>query len=163
MALAAIAHAVFPPVAPFVALPFFVLALYFGWKQFGGLSHEQMAERLAAARAMPWDEFSAAVSAAYRKRGYEVEAARDKAFDFVLRQKGRITLLQCRRWKVNQVGAGALQDLHEALERNDAYNAISIAAGDFSESARKYAAGKPLLLLLHGEELAKLLGRLPKK
>ena len=77
MGLAAIAHVIFPPVAPFVALPFFALALYFGWKQFGGLSHEQTRERLAAARAMSWEEFAAAVSAAYRKRGYEVDAVRD--------------------------------------------------------------------------------------
>ena len=80
----------------------------------------------------------------------------------MLKRNGRITLLQCRRWKVNQVGVGPLQELHDALERNDAYNAISIAAGDFSDAARRYAAGKPMVLL-YGQELAKLLGRASRK
>jgi restriction system protein len=162
MALFAIAQWVFPPVAPFVALPFFAIALYFGWKQFGGLSHEQTAARLAAVRAMPWEKFSNLVSAAYRKRGYEVEPARDNAFDFVLRQAGRITLLQCRRWKVSQVGVGPLRELHEALDRHDAYNGICLAAGSFSEAAREFAAGRPLSLL-EGSDLARLLGRIPER
>jgi restriction system protein len=162
MALFVIAQWIFPPVAPFVALPFFALALYFGWKQFGGLSHEQTAERLAAVRAMAWDEFASLVTAAYRKRGYDVEAARSSAFDFMLKQQGRITLVQCRRWKVNQVGVGPLKELYEALDKHDAYNGVCVAAGGFSDAARQFAAGKPLALL-EGAELAKLLGRLPKR
>jgi restriction system protein len=162
MALFAIAQWIFPPVAPFVALPFFALALYFGWKQFGGLSHEQTAERLGAVRAMAWEEFAGLVTAAYRKRGYEVEATRSSAFDFRLKQQGRITLVQCRRWKVNQVGVGPLKELYEALDIQEAYNGVCLAAGGFSDAARQFAAGKPLSLL-EGAELAKLLGRLPKR
>lgn len=162
MALFALAQVIFPPLAPFVALPFFAIALYFGWKQFGGLSHEQVEERLAAVRAMPWEEFSNLVAAAYRKRGYEVETARGAAFDLILRQAGRITLVQCRRWKVSQVGVGPLRELYDALEKHDAYNGVCLAAGGFSASALQFAAGKPISLL-QGAELAKLLGRIPKR
>ena len=48
------------------------------------------------------------------------------------------------------------------MDRQDAYNGVCIAAGGFSDAARQFAAGKPLTLL-EGAELAKLLGRLPKR
>ena len=158
MAVFAIARLIFPPVAPFAALPFVAIAIYFAWQQLRALSPDTVNARLAAVRAMSWDEFAVLIGDAYRRRGYEVETARDGAFDFVLRQKGRLSLVQCRRWKVRQVGVGPVRELYEALDRHEAFNGICIAAGDFSDAARQFAAGKPIALV-HGAELAKLVGR----
>lgn len=158
MAAFAIAQLVFAPVAPFVALPFVAIAIYLAWRQLRSISPETVEARLAAVRALSWEEFAALVSDAYRRRGYEVEAARDGTFDFVLRQKGRISLVQCRRWKVNQVGVGPVRELYDALDKHDAYNGICIAAGTFSEAARQFAAGKPIALV-QGADLAQLVGR----
>lgn len=158
MAAFAIAQLVFAPVAPFVALPFVAIAIYLAWRQLRSISPETVEARLAAVRALSWEEFAALVSDAYRRRGYEVEAARDGTFDFVLRQKGRISLVQCRRWKVNQVGVGPVRELYGALDKHDAYNGICIAAGAFSEAARQFAAGKPIALV-QGADLAQLVGR----
>lgn len=158
MAAFAIAQLVFAPVAPFVALPFVAIAIYLAWRQLRSISPETVEARLAAVRALSWEEFAALVSDAYRRRGYEVEAARDGTFDFVLRQKGRISLVQCRRWKVNQVGIGPVRELYDALDKHDAYNGICIAAGTFSEAARQFAAGKPIALV-QGADLAQLVGR----
>lgn len=158
MAAFAIAQLVFAPVAPFVALPFVAIAIYLAWRQLRSISPETVEARLAAVRALSWEEFAALVSDAYRRRGYEVEAARDGTFDFVLRQKGRISLVQCRRWKVNQVGVGPVRELYDALDKHDAYNGICIAAGAFSEAARQFAAGKPIALV-QGADLAQLVGR----
>lgn len=154
-----IAQLAFPPVAPFVALPFIVIAFYVGYRQMRTVSPGKVEERLQAVRELPWDQFSALVTAAYQRRGYTVAPANKPAFDFTLTQQGRVTLLQCRRWKVKQLGVGPLQELANAIAREDAHNAICICAGDLSPQAREFAAGKPLTLVT-GSELAILAGKI---
>jgi restriction system protein len=158
VAMFAIAHAIFPPIAPFFALPFAVLAGYIAYRQMRGRSPVNADARLAALRAMSWEEFSATIAEVYRRKGYDVERARDDAYDFILKQDGRITLLQCRRWKVNQVGVGPVRELAEAVSRGDAYKGIALAAGAFSEPARKLTASEPVALV-SGLELVELVGR----
>lgn len=154
-----IGQLVFPPVAPWVALPFLVIAFYVGYRQLRTVSPAQVEERLQALRDMSWDQFSAIITDAYRRQGYTVEPAQRSGYDFTLTQEGRVTLLQCRRWKVNQLGVGPLQVLARAVATTDAYNGICITAGNVSPKAREFVAGKPLALLT-GIELAALVGKL---
>ncbi|MBI4195481.1 MAG: restriction endonuclease [Betaproteobacteria bacterium] len=161
MALFGAIQLFFPPLAPFVALPFVAAAVYFAWKQFRGTSPVNVEERLAALRDMPWENFGLIVSEAYRRRGYEVEESRGGAFDFTVRKNGQTTLVQCRRWKVNQVGVKPVQDLFDAMNKRDAFNCVCIAAGGFSESARAFAAGKPITLLT-GAPLVELVSTIDK-
>ena len=67
MALFAVVQLVLPPLAPFIALPFIVLAAYVGWKQLRGTSPVKVEEQLGALRGMPWDDFRLIVSEAYRR------------------------------------------------------------------------------------------------
>lgn len=159
MALFAGVQLFLPPLAPFVALPFVAIALYFAWQQMRRISPEKVEERLAAMRAMPWEEFSAVISEAYRRRGYAIEESRSGAFDFKLRRNGQITLVQCRRWKVKQVGIGPVRELYDSLDKHEAFNCVCVAAGDFSDGAREFAAGKPVVLL-NGPALVELVGAL---
>lgn len=145
--LFAVTQQIFPPLAPFIALPFVAIAAYFAYKQLRGKSPVDARERLVALRDMTWENFSLVISEAYRRQGYTVETSNSATFDFMLRKNNRITLVQCRRWKVNQVGVGPLRELHEAIARQDAFNGVCITAGGFSASAREYAAGKPITLL----------------
>ena len=55
-ALFGIAQLAFPPVAPFVALPFLLLAAYVGFRQMRTVSPGQVDDRLAAIRDMHWDQ-----------------------------------------------------------------------------------------------------------
>ena len=151
-----ITQLVYPPVAFFVALPFLLLAAFIGYKQLRGTAEVSVADKLAALRDMPWENFSLVVSEAYRRQGYTVTEARDSAYDFELTKSGRRTLVSCRRWKVNSVGEAPLRALSAAVSRRDAYNGICIAAGDFSPKAREYAATQPITLLT-GLELVKLI------
>jgi restriction system protein len=159
VAFFAIAHVVFPPIAPFFALPFVVLAGYIAYRQRGGRSPVDADERLAALRAMSWDEFSAIMADAYRRNGYAVKSARNRAYDFTLSKDGRVTLLQCRRWKVNQVGVAPVRELADAVSREEAYKGICVAAGAFSEPARRLTSSEPVTLV-SGLELVKLVGSL---
>lgn len=157
--LAGIAQLAFPPVAPFVALPFVLLALFVAFRQLGSVSPAQVEERLAALRAMPWERFSTVVTAAYTRQGYQVAPANHAAYDFTLTRDTRVSLLQCRRWKINQYGVTPLQALHAATGKADAYNAICLCAGNYSPQAQTFAEGKPIALV-SGRELAVLVGKL---
>jgi restriction system protein len=106
---------------------------------------------------MDWEQFSTLIVEAYRKQGYAVHPTDGAGYDFRLTKDGRVTLLQCRRWKVNQVGAGPLRDLAKAVQREDASHGICIAAGDFSAPARALKAIEPLTLI-GGDELVQLVG-----
>ena len=156
-----VTYSIFPPVAPFITLPFLVLAGYIGFVQFRKGSPGNVGERLEALRAMTWEGFSAAVTEAYRKQGYTVLPPDGGGYDFKLVKDGRTTLLQCRRWKVNQVGEAPVRELAQAVERSDAARGICLAAGEFSAPARKLAAGEPLTLV-SGSDLTDLV-RAPKK
>jgi restriction system protein len=157
VAVFGVSHAVFPPVAAFMALPFGLLSAYIAFKQWRSGAPGDAGERLAALRSMDWDEFSSVITGAYRRGGYEVSPAAGPGYDFRLSKGGRVTLLQCRRWKVNQVGVGPLRDLARAVEREEAANGVCVSAGDFSAPARAFIATEPITLL-GGGELAALVG-----
>lgn len=161
MGIFAVTELLLPPMAPFVALPFVVIAIYIAWKQMRTVSPANVEERLAALRAMPWENFGLVIHEAYRRRGYSVEDARSGAFDFKLAKDGRVTLVQCRRWKVNQVGVGPVRELHEAMDKHDAFEGVCISAAEFSKGAREFAAGKRITLL-NGAALAELVGTIEK-
>ncbi len=154
-----IAQLAYPPVAPFIALPFIGIALYVGLRQLRTVSPGQVEERLQKLRDLSWDQFSARIVSAYQREGYSVEPVNQSAYDFRLTKQGRMTLLQCRRWKVNQFGVGPLQELAKAITRDDAYNGICIAAGNLSPQALDYAESKPIKLVT-GPALAALIGNI---
>lgn len=153
-----LAYAVYPPVAPFFALPFVVLALYIGFTQWRSGVPSNPHEQLETLRNMSWESFSAAVCDAYRRQGYAVSPSSEQGYDFTLTQAGRVTLLQCRRWKVNQVGAEPVRELARAVDRAQAYRGICLATGEFSGPARKIAAAEPVALV-SGTELVVLVKR----
>jgi len=157
-----IAHAIFPPIAPFVAVPFVVLAVYIAVLQWRRGVPADIGSRLAELRAMSWETFSAAVADAYRRKGYAVSPAEGAGYDFKLVKGSEVILVQCRRWKVNQVGAGPVRELAAAVDRHDARRGVCLAAGEFSAPARAVAANEPVLLL-SGAELVELIGAQKKK
>ena len=160
----AIARAIFPPVAVFAALPFACLSVYIAFRQWRSGSPGDAGERLASLRAMDWDEFSGIVTEAYRRRGYAVHRATAPGYDLRITKDGRVALVQCRRWKVNQVGVGPLRELARAVQHEDASAGICIAAGEFSAPARALISSEPLMLV-SGRDLAELVGplRAPRK
>jgi restriction system protein len=157
-----IAHAIFPPVAPFIAVPFVLLAVYIGIIQWRRGAPVDVGPRLAELRAMSWETFSEAVAEAYRRKGYAVSPSAGAGYDFKLVKGGEVILVQCRRWKVNQVGAGPVRELAIAVDRHEARRGICLAAGEFSAPARAVSASEPVLLV-SGSELVELIGARKKK
>jgi restriction system protein len=157
-----IVHAIFPPVAPFIAVPFVVLAAYIAFLQFRSGAPGNVGTRLGELRAMSWESFSAAITDAYRRQGYVVTPAQSSGYDFKLAKGNELVLLQCRRWKVNQVGAAPVRELALAVERQEARRGICVAAGEFSERARALVRSEPVVLL-SGAELVELIGKARKR
>lgn len=136
-----------------VALPFAVIGSYAAWQRLRAPSAKRVAGRLEALRAMGWEEFAAALEAAYRKEGYAVERVPGDQADFELAKGGRTTLVACKRWKANRTGIEPLKALHAAARARGANDCVYFAAGEISDTARAFASRHDIRLL-EGAELA---------
>ena len=159
--LAAIAYQFFPLVAPYVALPFLVIAVYVGWRQLCTPGATNTADMLGRLRAMSWENFSAVIHEAFRRDGYSVTEIAGGAADLELRKNGRVSVVTCKRWKVAQTGVGPLRELFDAMRARDAHECIYVAAGDFTANARAFATEKKIRLLSDAE-LAGLVARVER-
>ena len=155
-------YALFPPIAPFVAVPFVVLAIYIAFMQWRKGSPSDVGQHLETLRGLSWEAFSAMVVRAYEKRGYAVLSSGGSGYDFKVTKDGQTMLIQCRRWKVNQVGAAPVRELAQAVEKSDAYRGICLSAGEFSQPALKLALDEPVSLV-SGADLIELVGEPGKK
>lgn len=162
IALFWIAYAVFPPVAPFIPIPFVLLSIYFAVTQWRKGTPSNVGKHLDTLRGMSWEDFSALVIDAYRRRGHIVLPADGRGYDFKLTKNGQVILLQCRRWKVNQVGAAPVRELAEAVALSEAFRGICLSAGEFSQPARKLAVDEPVSLV-SGADLIELVGEPGKR
>jgi restriction system protein len=142
--------------AIFAALPFLVIGAYAGWRQLRAPSAERIAATLEALRAMPWDEFSAALEGAFRREGHGVSRLNIPGADFELSKSGSVCLVSCKRWKVARTGIEPLRELEAARATRNAQECIYVVAGEITENATAFAASNKFRLL-HGAELAKLL------
>ena len=142
--------------AIFAALPFIVIGSYAGWQQLRAPSTARIADTMAALRAMSWDDFSSALEAAFRRDGYSVIRLSVAGADLELTRSGRVSLVGCKRWKVARAGVEPLRELEAARHAREAHECIYVAAGEFTDTARAFAAGKRIRLV-HDAELAKLL------
>ena len=107
--------------AVFAALPFAVIAAYVGWQQLRAPSARRVAGTLERLRAMPWEDFSAAMEEAYWREGYTVKRLAAQA-DFELVQSAR-----------------------------EAHECIYVAAGEITGQAREFAAQKNIHLVQAAE------------
>jgi restriction system protein len=143
--------------AVFAALPFAVIAAYVGWQQLRAPGAGRIAGTLERLRAMPWEDFSAAMEEAYRREGYTVKRLAVQA-DFELVQGARTTLVACKRWKATRTGIEPLRELEVIRGARGAHECIYVAAGEITGQAREFAAQKNIRLV-QAAELAKLLPR----
>lgn len=139
-------------------LPFVVLGSVAAWRQLRAPSAARVSAALEALRAMPWEDFSRAVEDGFRHAGYRVSRLDRAAAEFELSKAGRVSLVACRRWKVARTGIEPLRELHAAVRAGDAHEGVYVAAGEFTDNARAFAAQSGIRLL-HGAELAAMLPR----
>jgi restriction system protein len=142
------------PYAAFAAAPFLAIGFYVLYRELRRPSGRRIAATLAKAREMAAEEFAQALQAAFRREGYAVKPA-DGAADLELTFQGRTTLVAFRRWKATRTGVEPLRELQEAKAEG---SRMYVAAGEITDTARKYAADNKIRLV-EQEELARLLAR----
>jgi restriction system protein len=148
-----IARIFVPPVyAALVPLPFLVIAGIVIWRRLQRPSARKVAARLEALRALPREEFAATLEQGFRRQGYGVTRI---GSDFQLTKSGRVSLVDCKRWKATRTGVEPLREFHAAGEKSEAQELIYIAAGEVTQNARAFAQQKNIRLL-GDEELAQL-------
>jgi restriction system protein len=140
------------------ALPFLGIACYAGWRQMRAPGAAHIADTLDRIRSMPWEQFSALIAESFRRDGYAVTAVNKGAVDLQLEKAGRITLVNCKRWKVAQTGIGPLRELLEAREALEAADCLYVVAAGFTANALTFATEKSIRLL-HDAALAALVLR----
>ena len=79
----------------------------------------------------------------------------DGGVDLVLRKAGRVSLVQCKQWKVFSVGAPVIREMFGIMTAERADEAIIVTSGGFTSEAERFAQGKPIRLL-DGPRLLKL-------
>lgn len=139
------------------ALPFIVIGAYVAWKQIREPSGRRIGKALERLRAMPWDEFAAAMAQAYAREGYEVTRLQSAQADLELARTGRKTLVACKRWKATRTGIEPLRELEAARKAREADECIYVAAGEITGQARAFAAERGIGLM-GAVELAKKVG-----
>ena len=114
---------------------------------------------LESLRTLSWQDFERLVGEAYRRRGYTIEeaggSAPDGGVDLLLYAGGRKTVVQCKRWRTNQVPVSLVRELHGVMVAEKADRAIFVTTGAYTSEALAFAGGKPLELV-DGSALAKL-------
>ena len=133
-----------------------VIGCVAGWQQLRAPSTERIAATLETLRSMSWDEFSSALEDAFRRDGYAVSSLNISGADLELTKSGRVSLVSGKRWKAARTGIEPLKELDAARLAREAHECIYAAAGEITDNARAFAAGKNIRLL-DGAELAKLL------
>ena len=158
-ALAALLR-IFLPIefAIFGGLPFAVISMVVLWRQIRRPSAKRIAKALENARALPANEFCAALEEGYRRRGFGVRRG-EGAADLVLTHKGLVTLVGCRRWKAARTGIEPLREFDAATRERGAHARLYVAVGEVTDNARKFAEEKKIRLLEEAD-LVKLLGAL---
>lgn len=145
--------------APVAALTFLVMAGLSFWlaERRRALVDQQIS--LESLRAVPWKDFEFLVAEAYRRQGYAVDFSlgkgADGGVDLVLRKAGRVSLVQCKQWKVFSVGAPVVREMFGIMTAERADEAIIVTSGRFTSEAESFAQGKPIRLV-DGPHLLKL-------
>lgn len=115
---------------------------------------------LATLRAMSRERFAHFAAAAFQSEGYAITHAdrRDSGIDFVLTRGAERVLVQYHRWRSDRIEDVVLRELHDRMIGESASGCVYVTAGDYTDDALRYAAGKPLRLIA-GRELERMLRR----
>lgn len=148
-------------VGPLTGAPFLVICALAAWRQRHAPSAGQLARTQEAVARASWPAFADALQAAFEREGWRVERGGREPVDFVLERRGRRMVVAARRWKSARVGLEALRALQAAREAAQAPDALLIATGELTDTARPFAAQQRIAVWQLAEIAQALRGALP--
>jgi restriction system protein len=138
-------------IMPLAPLPLLIFGIFaFGSFWFGKRRRHLVDQQtsLESLRNTTWKDFEFLVAEAYQRQGYQVEYSlsrgADGGVDLTLHKDGRISLVQCKQWKVFSVGAPVIREMFDLLTAEKADEAIIVTSGNFTREAQSFAEGKPI-------------------
>lgn len=118
---------------------------------------EELIEQL---RNVDWFQFERIVGLAYQRLGYTVTcrggANPDGGIDLIIEMAGQKSALQCKHWRVQDVGEPAMRDFLGALANAGIQNGIFITLRGYTGYAKQFAENNGIELM-NVTGLAKLL------
>jgi len=94
-------------------------------------------------RSIDWFQFEKVVAAIYRKLGYQVTrrggANPDGGIDLIIEMQGVKTGIQCKQWKVRNVGVPTMREFLGALTHAHIENGIFITLFGYTDYAKEFA------------------------
>jgi restriction system protein len=95
-------------------------------------------------------EFEQYTARLFRQKGYKVQLrgrSGDKGVDLMVeRAGGKRAIVQCKRYR-HPVGPDVIRELYGTLIHERVAHAFLVTTADISNSARQWAAGKPMTLI----------------
>lgn len=148
--------------------PFLVIAGLSAWRRRQLPNAARIEATQKAVSTMAWPAFSALLEQAFQRDGYTVSrpGPRDRggdAVDFVLERGNRRMFVAARRWKSARTGLETLRALQAAREAADGdriNDALVVALGELTDSARPFAA-EQRIAVWQAAEIAQALRALP--
>ena len=141
-------------IAPLAPLALIIFGMFAAGSFWFGKRRRHLVDQqtsLESLRNTTWKDFEYLVAEAFRRQGYQVEFSlgrgADGGVDLTLRKDGRISLVQCKQWKVFSVGAPVIREMFGLLTSERADEAIIVTSGNFTHEAQSFAEGKPIRLL----------------
>ena len=114
-------------------------------------------------RALSWQQFEALVADAYRGYGWSVRetgalsgGGPDGGVDLVMQRSGDVVAVQCKRWRMKDVGVDKARELQGSLWDCGAQRGILVTCGRFTPAAEDYAR-RHRMKLIDGDGLLALL------
>lgn len=145
--------------------PFLVISGLSAWRRRQLPNAARIEATHKAVSAMAWPAFSALLEQAFQRDGYTVSrpARGGDAVDFVLERGNRRMLVAARRWKSARTGLETLRALQAAREAADGdriNDALVVALGELTDSAKPFAA-EQRIAVWQVAEIAQALRGLP--
>jgi restriction system protein len=98
----------------------------------------------AGAESLSWSEFEQLVAELFRRQGYAVTenliGGPDGGVDLVLRKGSDHTLVQCKHWRTQRVGASVVRELKGVMAARGISGGFVVSSGTFTDQARAFAA-----------------------
>ncbi len=155
LVLAAIAYVVLDKIMPILVLPVCFLLISIAvisalrtWRNRLLLDHQTSLDSL---RQLPSKWFEDLLGEAYRRQGYQVTetigGGADGGVDLVLRRDGKVTIVQCKRWRGKPVPVQTVRELYGVMVDRRADSAKLVATTKFTSEGLAFARGKPIELV----------------
>lgn len=120
--------------------------------------HTSAATRDGALEDMSWQEFELVVGEFFRQRGFKVEetggGGADGGVDLIIAQGNDRYVVQCKKWKAQQVGVSTVRELYGVMTAQGAVGGFVVTSGAFTEDARQFAEGREIELVACDQLLA---------